>query len=190
MIEATLLEFYIQVSIAVLLPIIPAFVLYKTLPAKTTVSGPFQGLNIQLTGAFGGYFLVLLVVVGLIYAQRKPPRYEVWTVTGKVTIADSSSGEPQQINHNDFSIQPPTTLLYPDGRFDLDVLVRPDQNGNLNFPIIVINHPGFAPLTIPLSDQQPTFGGKSLQFRSDDKAKKRIIETPIVLEALPPRRQP
>ena len=44
-----------------LVPLIPAYILYKTLPAETSVSGPFQGLKINLSGAFGGYFLLVLI---------------------------------------------------------------------------------------------------------------------------------
>lgn len=46
--------------IILLLPMIPAFLLYKIIPSRTDISGPFQGLQIKLGGAFGGYFLLLL----------------------------------------------------------------------------------------------------------------------------------
>lgn len=55
-------NYLIDLIIGVLLPVIPAYLLYKLLPAKTTVTGPFKGLNIKLSGAFSGYFLVLLIV--------------------------------------------------------------------------------------------------------------------------------
>ena len=29
------------------------------------VTGPFKGLNLNLTGAFGGYFLLVLISIGL-----------------------------------------------------------------------------------------------------------------------------
>ncbi|MDI6776820.1 MAG: hypothetical protein QMD03_06205 [Syntrophales bacterium] len=177
------LEFALLLCIAVLLPIIPAYVLYKTLPARTTISGPFKGLNIQLTGSFGGYFLVLIVVVGLISSRQQPARYEVWSVTGKVTLKNNDPRD--KLLHKDFSVQPPTIILYPDGRFDLDVPVKRGQNDNLEFPVIVINHDGYLPQTIPLGDQQPTFGGKPYKIVSDDKAKKRIIDNQIELDPLP-----
>ncbi len=44
-----------------LIPLIPAYILYKTLPAQTSVSGPFKGLTINLSGAFAGYFLLVLI---------------------------------------------------------------------------------------------------------------------------------
>ncbi|NWG86485.1 MAG: hypothetical protein HXY26_03075 [Hydrogenophilaceae bacterium] len=178
-----LIEFCIQICVAVLVPIIPAYVLYKTLPAHAKVAGPFKGLNIQLAGAFAGYFLVFLVVAGLISTRQAPSRYEVWNISGKVQLKNPRPDDP--ILHSDFSVQPPTTLLSPDGRFSLDVPVKLGQGERLEFPIIVINHRGHQPETIPLGDQQPTFGGKSYKLQSDNDGKKRIIETVIELQPLP-----
>src|SRR6185436_18365996 len=63
---------FIYVLAAVLLlPLIPAFLLYKFLPSKTNVSGPFKGLNLKLTGAFGGYFLLVLIAVGVFFPLLK-----------------------------------------------------------------------------------------------------------------------
>lgn len=65
---------YLLASI-LLLPLIPAYFLYKRLPSKTTVSGPFKGLNVQLTGSFGGYFILVLFSSGLftIMQQTQQP---------------------------------------------------------------------------------------------------------------------
>ncbi len=178
-----LLEFCLLLCLVVLLPLVPAYILYKSLPSRASISGPFKGLNIQLTGAFGGYFLVLLVIASLFNLRQQPTRTEVWSVTGKVVLKDSDPRE--RINHNDFSVQPPTNLLYPDGGFDIDVPVRQGQSDLLVFPKIVVTHEGYMPQTIPLGEQQPTFGAKPYQLKKDSKAKKWIIENPIELEPMP-----
>lgn len=54
-----------------LLPLVPAFLLYKFLPSRTNVSGPFKGLSIKLTGAFGGYFLLVLTAVAVFFPLLK-----------------------------------------------------------------------------------------------------------------------
>lgn len=183
-----LLQFCLLLSLAVLLPVVPAYVLYRTLPATTTVSGPFKGMNVQLTGAFAGYFLVLIVVVGLIAERSAPPRYQVWSVTGRVQLKD---GDPrEQIAYADFNIQPPTTLLFPDGRFALDMPVRLGQSDKLDFPVIVISHPGYLPQTIALGEQQPSFGAKAYRMRADADSKRWVIETPIELEPFADRGKP
>ncbi len=72
----------IEIAVIVLSPMIPALILYAVLPSRATVSGPFKGLNIRLQGAFGGYFVLVLVVVGVVMEQRLSddpwPRYETW----------------------------------------------------------------------------------------------------------------
>lgn len=71
-------------------PVIPAFLVYKALPSRTTVQGPFKGLNIRLTGAFAGYFLLVLIAGGISIDYYKGlqktisqgPKLEIWKVEG------------------------------------------------------------------------------------------------------------
>ncbi len=61
-------NFYLALAAILILPIIPAYILYKFLPeSDTDVSGPYKGLSIKLKGAFAGYFLLVLVGIGLQY---------------------------------------------------------------------------------------------------------------------------
>jgi hypothetical protein len=61
-------NFYLVLAAILILPLIPALIIYKFLPVgkpeDTDISGPFSGLSLKLKGAFAGYFL--LVVVGLV----------------------------------------------------------------------------------------------------------------------------
>jgi hypothetical protein len=63
--------FLTVLSAVLLLPLIPAFLLYRFLPSKTSVAGPFKGLSVKLTGAFGGYFLLVLISTGLFFPILK-----------------------------------------------------------------------------------------------------------------------
>src|ERR1700716_3283566 len=67
---ATYTFLYVLAAV-LLLPLVPAFLLYKFLPSKTSVSGPFKGLNLKLTGAFGGYFLLVLTAIGVFFPLLK-----------------------------------------------------------------------------------------------------------------------
>ncbi len=60
-----------------ILPLIPAFLLYKFLPSKTNVTGPFKGLNLKLTGAFGGYFLLVIVAVAVFFPLLKNDQMKI-----------------------------------------------------------------------------------------------------------------
>jgi len=69
---------YVALAAILLLPLIPAFILYKFLPVKgkntpdevggeTGAIGPVKGLSWKLKGAFAGYFLLVLVGLALQY---------------------------------------------------------------------------------------------------------------------------
>src|ERR1041385_959358 len=133
-----MLEALTYVAIIVLLPLLPAFLLYKFLPAgQTDVSGPFHGLDIKLSGAFAGYFLVVLLstsfTVFLIKRQptptppAPPPVYEysVYTVNGKVDLhsRDPKTGD---LNYKQFSLslEPPERTIKPDGSFSFEIPVQ------------------------------------------------------------------
>lgn len=61
-------NFYLALAAILIIPIIPAYILYKFLPASDTdVSGPFKGLTLKMKGAFAGYFLLVLIALGLQY---------------------------------------------------------------------------------------------------------------------------
>jgi hypothetical protein len=94
-------NFYLALAAILLVPIIPAYILYKFLPASDTdVSGPYQGLSLKLKGAFAGYFLLVMVGLALQYvimnnkqeraieslsAQTKTKRYNYSTITNSVS---------------------------------------------------------------------------------------------------------
>lgn len=62
-------NFFLILAAILLFPLIPAFLIYKFLPAsETDVSGPYQGLSLKLKGAFAGYFLLVIVSLVLQYA--------------------------------------------------------------------------------------------------------------------------
>jgi len=78
----------LNLGLVILLPMVPAFVLFKALPGTAVVSGPLQGLNIKLGGAFAGYFALLILVFST-HKSGTPPqeRYgkypgKLWTKTG------------------------------------------------------------------------------------------------------------
>ena len=156
----------------VLVPLLPAFLLYKFLPpGRTEVGGPFKGLDIKLSGAFAAYFLVVLIMtsllVFLIRTKPAPPcpicptppatQYEVYTVTGKVDlerVPDSGKIDYRQLT---LSLAPPERTVKPDGSFSFQIPVRPGQSGQPEFPDLIIGHEDSAydSATIPLDEKSP-----------------------------------
>ena len=136
--------------VVVLVPVIPAFLLYKYLPeGKTTVGGPFRGLDIKLSGAFAGYFLVLLMatsmLVFLIKQRPAPPvpqrQYEVYTVRGKIDLQKTGDQPPRfDYRQLSFSLVPSQQQVFSDGTFTVEIPVKRNQTGQLDFPTLTVEY--------------------------------------------------
>ena len=106
-----------------LVPAIPAVIIFKLIPDnKVFVKGPFQGLKINLTGAFGGYFLLILISYLMVKEMifEKQPDVEVWTLKGFVK---DDRAIPLDCDKHQASV-----TLYPEHKI---------ANGDLNFPVLV-----------------------------------------------------
>jgi hypothetical protein len=106
----------IILSALVLLPLIPAFLLFKMLPSKAVVKGPLAGLNVDLGGAFGGY--VALTVFLATFYTTKMTAPETWTVQGELEAAGAQE-LPVDLT---VKLKPPS-LAIEDGRFEFEVPV-------------------------------------------------------------------
>jgi len=98
----------LYLSAIIILPLIPAYVLYKNLPSKTLVTGPFKGLNINLSGTFGRYFLLVLLATGIVVLQTKGEelhQYYIRKITGKIQ---------NEISGVDLNIKPPAVEFQVD----------------------------------------------------------------------------
>lgn len=143
--------------IVVLLPLIPAYILYRLLPGETDVEGPWHGLKIKLTGAFGGYFVL---VVTLLVTSATLPTYDVWTVHGRMHLSDRPAGMFDE-NTVRFTVKPPGLTVQPDGTFRLTLFRVPDPSGHPQLPMVIVEMPGYLPVGIDLENA----GSKSLRRR-------------------------
>src|SRR6266446_846087 len=85
----------VVISVLVLLPMIPAFVLFKLLRSKGNVSGPLGSFKIALGGAFGGYFaLTVFITTVAVKADVIKPAAPVWHVRGTLQF-DDGDGAPE-----------------------------------------------------------------------------------------------
>jgi hypothetical protein len=160
----------------VLLPLIPAFLLYYFLPAKTHVSGPFKGLRIQLTGAFAGYFLVAIGTATFVTSQLKTLQLkaaQLWTLRGSLEL------------------HPPT-----DSSFSVDLLVRPpDPEGVRSDGSFEIKDvPVLKGMELTLEVRMPSHGTQMVHFwrskddslyevKYDEAEQTIVIGRPLVLTA-------
>jgi hypothetical protein len=167
----------------VLLPIVPAYFLFKALPSSASVTGPLQGLQVKLGGAFAGYFAVLLVVTYTHPIWAPAPVYQVWEVSGQVT--DDTGTAIQPLDIKDFELQPPTFQANRGGTFKLAFSTVPaPAGGGIEYPNLTISHPNFAPVVIPLEPSAMKELGKSLGLVRDE-GTRRITINHIALHKLP-----
>ena len=123
-------------------PGIPAFVFYRLLPSSSNVEGPFAGLRIKLGGAFGGYFVLVLVTIGVLKTMSTP-QDRPWTVMGHIEFND---GKTQYYADDLTWRQDPFPLrqdVETDGEFEIEIHARPDD-------WIELAYPGYVAKTIQL----------------------------------------
>lgn len=159
-------------TFGILLPLVPAFVLYKLLPSEAKVTGPFKGLNLQLSGAFGGYFVLTLMLFGFITSRPEPkptPTEEIWEVKGRIDC--QQGGDPVDINQLRVSVMPPSLQTGGDGSFILRVPAKRLSSGESSLPTLVIEHADHEPISIDLNGGSG-FGQRhwTLQRDKDNKA--------------------
>src|SRR5439155_9530982 len=78
----------------VLVPILPAFALFRFLPSTADVGGPLKGLNVKISGAFAGYIVGVLVSWQVATSLLEPTWADNWKVYGHVAFIDASSAHP------------------------------------------------------------------------------------------------
>jgi len=170
-----LMNITILVVLIVIVPIIPAYILYKSLPARTTVSGPFKGLNIQLTGAFGGYFVVVLLIAGFItgYMHMKQKdvgsNYELWTIEGNIKL----EGE-KVVQGIIFTIKPPRQDTSPNGHFVIERVPLPKELAVR--PDLIIQKAGYETETVNLREDNKKY---KVQYLED--CKRISVDNEVVL---------
>jgi len=133
----------------ILLPVIPAFFLFKVLPSTADVSGPLQGLTIKLSGAFAGYFAVVVMVFATHSVWNPAATYQAWEVYGQ--LKDAQDGSPiSQLGAGDVISVPPTYEASDGGSFKLTIVTMPSPGGGIEYPDLVIGHQDYAPTRISL----------------------------------------
>lgn len=141
----------------VLVPLIPAYILFKFLASQGTVTSAdgsaakLLGLKIQLGGAFAGYFALLVV---LLYAFKPyltpPPSRLVWTLRGQVL---DDRQQPLPITGENFALLPqqrPPISTDGAGGFLVDFIADPQNQGGDTFPVITVSYGDYLPVQVQL----------------------------------------
>lgn len=146
----------IAITVAVLLPIVPAYLLFKLLPSNAVVAGPLKGLTVNLGGAFGGYFAILLL---LLWRMPSPPSdTEYYTLEGRLVLPDASVEPRFREGALTMRVMPPEQEFYSDGRFRARFPFDPQRTDRAPTIMIDAGKCGHANIPITLDRQTSGFG--------------------------------
>jgi hypothetical protein len=185
----------IIMSAVLLLPLIPAWVLYRFLPARTSVAGPFKGLNVKLSGAFAGYFLLVLISLGLAYTvtssalaaenrelRARLNRVQEWEMEGAV--------ETEAPSETKVFVAGKSTEFLSTGRFTVRLLVEKAPNGRPRLPLALCFYHkanGYKVLNLDTTFSQDR---KDFQVQVDDSSRRILIRKSITLKKWCPKPTP
>jgi len=167
----------------VLLPLIPAIVIYLIFPnTKTSLGGPLSGLSIKSSGAFAAYFIVLLATFPLLNMQNRNFNTVLrpsWVITGTVQIEDE---EGREIDYDQAEVSPLRVTLNPDpvileDRKTFRVTV-PEIDGRI--PAIEVRYAGYG--TKGINVARPAAG---LNVEVDENDHQIEITSPLIIRRRP-----
>jgi hypothetical protein len=178
--ESSQLIILLRFVVIVLVPIIPAYLLFKALPSTADATGPLQGVGLKLSGAFAGYFVIILLVLFQWNKIIPGPGSDVWEVNGRIML----NGKPlETLAVDDVTVSPSSLTILGGGRFRAKFHTEPGSHGGTDFPSITIGHFGYVPTTIELK-RPSTDEEKAQQTRDEDEY--RIDLAPVSLAKIPP----
>jgi hypothetical protein len=149
----------IQIAAILIIPLVPAYILYRTLPSSSSVRGPFQGLNVKFKGAFAGYF-VLVLVSGSYFSMHPPSAntFEMWRLIGKATFVAGNPAEPDPKFLN-ISLVPTRQTAEPvvgdTMRFVVDMPVErmPDGTTGFKYDEVYVDYNGKGRQALPIKPE-------------------------------------
>jgi hypothetical protein len=166
----------------VIIPIIPAFVLFKFLKDAGGVrgTGKAAGFNWQLKGAFGGYAFIFLSLAAPIYKAITPPDEDWKTIRVEGTLQVGGSIDPRSVS---IVYRPPSAEINEvNGKFGLAVRVPKNSRPGDPSPYLLVGADRHKPVSVPLFDIPETAGGyQTSEFNIKKSADGNLltISTPI-----------
>jgi hypothetical protein len=169
-----------------IIPAIPALLIYLLLPSDSKVGGPFRGLNIRLTGAFSGYFLLVLIASSItVYYFREQkaiigqqPKLQEWWVQTVLKIDDLEQ-PPMKTDFRvilvptEFDITPAgknQVILYAKVPVGIDTREE-EKSPYLPFRALQIEYSAgiYAPVSLFLGQEQAQIFGQNIRYNKDSK---------------------
>jgi hypothetical protein len=164
---------FILFALYVLLPMIPAILIYRLFPdTKVGVRGPLGALTISASGAFAAYIVTVLLgyfLINSIHQQIKDIAHPTWAIIGYVNKKEG--GDQDNITVKQLPPSP-TDTTDKGGEFRLQGVDIVPSEGKIQAEIKV-NSPGYVPKSFLINEQNADI--------SEAKREIRVKET-IILE--------
>lgn len=180
--------FLLQSLILVLLPMIPAVILFKAFPSTGEGTGSFGGWQWKFGGAFAAYVLVFFMLWGAMRTHLQSRDAEVWVVRGNIAVPEV----PDISNLVSIKSLPTMLEIQSDGSYEFRVIGM--RNGNqLRLPVLIFDFSRFCvePRRVRLDDDPGTFktlpSSNSVKFKRSDADRSIEVET-IALKPSDPKK--
>ena len=173
---------WITMALVILLPMIPAFCLYRFLPAQGEVGGKLFGLPIKLTGSIAGYVVVLLLCMNFSSYDEVAGRdkYELVTLSGSIRL-DGLAADEVDYRLLDIAYVPRREEVSPpygEGMVDWNTFViQPVDQRHRAIADVLISYNGYRTEKLTLSSATDT-GSNRLRFEPVILQKKRPTASP------------
>jgi hypothetical protein len=193
MTESATFNTLIVMTAVLLIPALPAVLIYKVLPTeKVQISGKIFGLQVNAAGAFAGYFLLVLLAVkiqgGAAKAEIDAADSETWTISAVVRIEDprDSVGRPA------ITFDPPLLAVRPTGRTTATISFKAPISRHETQQQLKIEKELYLAATYPVglaADVNP-FDNRPYKIKRDFSSKVMTILDTLVLRHVEPYNPP
>ena len=174
---------YVYMLLILLIPVIPAFILFRFLPSSANVQGPLKGLDIKLGGAFAGYIVAVILSWRIASSLLAPTWSDNWNVVAHLKFAGQEGNHPSPTEAL-VLVHPPTPEIDSNGLIQLTVAIPRVHKSSYELQRLIVAHDGYETVAIPLDPDRkhlPSYGGEDYQVSFDARKRLIIVTQPIVL---------
>lgn len=168
-------EKFLIYAIMVLVPLIPAVVLFGALKSTARIKGKVHGLPVNLGGAIAGYFVVAVFFAYEVGPHLYPQTARVVHVRGSMKFAPGAAPSAADIRAE---LHPPDLDVRDGKNFDWPVTIVDGDSA-----MIVLQPAGYEGQTLYLRGESPM--GAPNYKHHPDKDGNIIYDEPITFEKLP-----
>ena len=202
------------VAVVVLLPLVPATLLFRQIPlarqapsashdsasnsrSQGQVSGTFKGMVYKFGGAAAGYFAIFIPLIAIAQPELARQTELLKQIDRDIAQADRFETiqlrgnvvlSPEEPGHFPTDVRvrlvPPMVQIMPGGGFAFDIPVK-NHGGHRTFPTVLFDHDGYASIPLCLMYRvQCERGNQWIDQEVIDESNIQL-KAPIVLSSLP-----